>query len=128
MSHSLSISFETAAHFTTHFARLLLAQDIPFDLDLLKLDVPAEATPKTPWRVTRVSRQRYFVPRASKDRVLGLPSPIDYEQDLCLDELEPNSDIYAFAIDKVVSVSPISLDLTARVELEQFERQLRKGQ
>jgi 5'-nucleotidase len=128
MSHSLSISFDTAAHFTTRFARLLLAQDTPYDLDLLKLDVPSEATPQTAWRVTRVSRQRYFVPRASKDRVLGLPSPIDYEQDLCLDELEPNSDIYAFAIDKVVSVSPISLDLTARVELEQFEHQLRQGQ
>jgi 5'-nucleotidase len=126
-SHSTEVDFGSATHFTAHFARLLLNKEIPFDVDVLKLDVPASATPETPWRLTRVSRQRYFVPVAAQDRTLTMPSPIDYEQDIQPEQLEPDSDIYAFAIDQIVSVSPLSLDLTARVNLAQFERQLRGG-
>ena len=125
-SHSKEVSFETATYFTRYFARLLLAQNMPFDADLLKLDVPADATPETPWRLTRVSRQRHFVPVASRGRVLDLPSPIDYQQELDPERLEPDSDIYAFVIEHIVSLSPISIDLTSRVDLEQFEQQLRE--
>lgn len=125
-SHSKEVNFETATYFTRYFARLLLAQNMPFDADLLKLDVPADATPETPWRLTRVSRQRHFVPIASRGRVLDLPSPIDYQQELNPERLEPDSDIYAFVIEHIVSVSPISIDLTSRVDLKQFEQQLRE--
>jgi 5'-nucleotidase len=124
MSHSKDVRFDIAAHFTAFFARLLLDQAMPFDVDLLKLDVPADATPETPWRLTRVSRQRHFVPIASQNRALTTPSPIDYEQDLQPELLEPDSDIYAFVVDGIVSVAPLSFDLTARVNLKQFEQQL----
>lgn len=127
MSHSMEVSFATAVHFTAYFAQLLLSQEMPFDVDLLKLDVPASATPETPWRLTRVSRQRHFVPIASQNRALTMPSPIDYEQAIQPEQLEPDSDIYAFVVDQVVSVAPLSFDLTARVDLKQLERQLRAG-
>jgi 5'-nucleotidase len=125
LSHSKEVDFGTAAHFTTYFACLLLSQQLPPDIHLLKLDVPASATPETPWRITRVSRQRYFVPIAVRQSSLSLPGPMDYERALDPKRLEPDSDIYAFAVDQVVSVSPISFDLTARVQLAQLERQLR---
>lgn len=125
LSHSQEVNFDTAIHFTTYFARWLLTRELPFDVDLLKLDVPASATPETPWRLTRVSRQRYYVPVASRGSNFSMPGPIDYEQDIQVDRLEPDSDIYAFAIDQVVSLSPLSFDLTARLNLAQFERQLR---
>ena len=32
-------------------------------------------------------------------------------------ELDPESDIYVFAVDKLVSVTPLSVDLTSRVNL-----------
>jgi 5'-nucleotidase len=125
LTHSAAVNFDTAAHFTQHFARMILSKTLPFDIDLLKLDVPAGATPETPWRVTRVSRQRHFVPVALPNRLLSMPGPIDYEQELQPDRLETDSDIYAFKVDQVVSVSPISLDLTARVDLDAFEERLR---
>jgi hypothetical protein len=65
------------------------------------------------------------VPVAARQSPLSLPGPLDYERTRDLKQLEPDSDVYAFAIDRVVSVSPISFDLTARVELAQLERQLR---
>jgi 5'-nucleotidase len=125
-SLSLEVDFGVAAHFTGFFARLLLTRELPADVGLLKLDVPPTATVETPWRVTRVSRQRYFVPISMRNTDLSLPSPIDYEQALETDGLEPDSDIYAFAIDQIVSASPISFDLTARVELGWLEQELRQ--
>jgi 5'-nucleotidase len=126
-SHSTEVNFEAAIHFTSYFARQMLNQEVPFDVDLLKIDIPSSATPETPWRLTRVSRQRHFVPIASKDRALTLPGPMDYKQDLQPEQLEPDSDIYAFVIDGIVSASPLSFDLTARVDLAQFEQQLRQS-
>jgi len=32
----------------------------PFDVDVLKVDVPGNATSVTPWRTTRQSRQPYY--------------------------------------------------------------------
>jgi 5'-nucleotidase len=127
LSHSTEVGFEVAAHFTAFFARLLLAQGLPLDVDLIKVDVPADATVETEWRVTRVSRRRYFVPFPSRRADLSLPGPLDYASDLDLDQLEPDSDIYAFIVDQVVSVSPISLDLTARVALKTLENELRSA-
>jgi 5'-nucleotidase len=49
------------------FARLLLENGLPGDVDLLKVDVPSDATPDTPWQLTRVSRQRYYEPMAPNE-------------------------------------------------------------
>jgi 5'-nucleotidase len=125
MSHSTEVNFGAASHFTAVFAQLLLTRDMPFDVDLLKLDVPAGATADTAWRLTRVSRQRHFVPIVRREGALSTPSPLDYVQNVDRDRLEPDSDIYAFAVDQVVSVSPISVDLTGRVDLAAMERALR---
>ncbi|MEE4165633.1 MAG: 5'/3'-nucleotidase SurE, partial [Desulfocapsaceae bacterium] len=42
--------WSTAAHFLQKFALLLLDRKLPFDVDLLKIDVPENALPTTPWR------------------------------------------------------------------------------
>ncbi|MBN1963325.1 MAG: 5'/3'-nucleotidase SurE, partial [Anaerolineae bacterium] len=57
------VDFSAAAYFTRFFADWLLAsQRLPDDVDALKVDVPAGATPDTPWRVTRLSRRRVYWP------------------------------------------------------------------
>jgi 5'-nucleotidase len=57
-----SVDFTAAIHFTRLFARWMLQAALPFDVDVLKIDVPDDATPETPWRLTRASRHIYFVP------------------------------------------------------------------
>src|SRR5215208_801461 len=64
LTYSEDISFLVAAEFTLHIARLLLEKKLPFDVDLLKVDVPSDATVDTPWQLTRISRQRYYEPVA----------------------------------------------------------------
>ena len=124
LSHSEDVDFRAAAHFIAHFARFLLHKELPFDVDVFNLSVPANATIETPWRLTFVSRQRYFALIPTRTGALSSSSPLDYEQNPDVDKSERGSDIYAFAVDQLVSVSPISLDLTSRVELSQLAQAL----
>jgi 5'-nucleotidase len=126
-----TVDFTAAIHFTRLFARLLLTTHLPFDAQLLKLDVPSAATPETPWRLTRVSRHAYFVTvpppgdgltgSAASSCVAGARGKPDYEALAHPERTEPDSDIYALAVDRVVSIAPMSIDLTSRVDRGEME-------
>jgi 5'-nucleotidase len=125
LSYSEDVDFGVAAHFTSYFAQRALNDFLfPFDVDVLKIDVPATATPQTSWRVTSVSRQPYHQ---------GLPSPPDkrgtevepgYVTQVDEATLEPDSDIWAVYMDKVVSVTPLSINLTSRINLPKLQEKL----
>ncbi len=112
------IDFRVAAHFTRHFVQQILGRGLPPGVDLLKMDVPATATPQTPWRFASVSRQRYFHPIPSGRKRLDEQKGIDYRADINYDTLEAESDIYVFAVEKLVSVAPMTINLTAPVALK----------
>jgi 5'-nucleotidase len=120
-----SIDFDTAIHFTRLFARRILETSLPFDVDVLKLDVPDDATPETPWRLTRASRHPYFVTVPPKRTNLAEPLTLDYDTTACPEHTEPDSDIYALAVNRVVSVAPLSIDLTSRTDFDEIEALLR---
>lgn len=114
--HHGETDWRAAAHFARHFALRLLERAMPQDVDVLKVDVPEGATSDTPWRLTRLSRQHYV------QVILDKPHPRSALGEghiaVCVDEatLEPDSDIYALVRDKVVSVTPLSLDATSRTQ------------
>jgi len=110
------IDFSVAAYFARYFAQQVFAHGLPPGVDLLKIDVPATASPTTPWRATSVSRQRYYRLTSQRDR--NDDHVIDYEVHINPDTVEPTSDIYVFAVEKLVSVTPITINLTAPVALE----------
>ncbi|MGD8966599.1 MAG: 5'/3'-nucleotidase SurE [Anaerolineae bacterium] len=120
-----SVDFTAAIHFTRLFARHMLDVMLPFDVSVLKLDVPASATPDTPWRLTRVSTHTYFAPVPPQRKRLAEPAAIDYEPIADPERTEPDSDIYALAVDRVISVAPLSYDLTSRVDKGMMEELLR---
>ncbi len=110
--------WRAAVHFTRYFAGRMLACDLPFDVDVLKVDIPQDATVETPWRVTRQSRHTYYgnmLAEVFNDGRIG--GKIDYHVAVNPAFVEPDSDIYAFLRDQVVSVTPLSLDCTSRVDL-----------
>jgi 5'-nucleotidase len=122
MTNDPSVDFSAAIHFTRLFARLWLeAEPLP-DVDVLKIDIPKNATPDTPWRITRVERRPYFRPLPSKRDRLTDAGPIGYE-------LRPDPDLDrlsdAAAIQEgVVSVTPLSLDITSRIAVDDLRRAL----
>lgn len=124
-SHSTEVDFSTAAYFTAYFGKLLLAKRFPPDVDVLKVDLPCDATPETPWTVTRLSRKRYFEPLAPQRTSWDEPARIGYYRNDADFADEPGTDVYALQAQRIISVTPLSLDLTSRVELGEFERLLR---
>ena len=125
--HSDEVDFTVAAHFTHFFAARLLERRMPFDVDVLKVDVPCDAKPGTLWRMTRLSRQRYFRPLPSGRRNLADKIRLGYDMFVDHAGLEANSDVEALVVDRVVAVTPLSLDLTSRVPLGEVEALLRQA-
>jgi 5'-nucleotidase len=127
LSYSKDIDFSAAAYFTSLFGRAMLERHLPEDVDLLKVDVPCDATSQTPWVVNRLSRQAYFVPitptRASWDQ----PERVGYRRIVELGGAQADTDVYALRVRRLVSVTPVSLDMTSRVDLQEFDHFLRDG-
>jgi 5'-nucleotidase len=100
---------------------------MPPDVDLLKLDVPTAATPETPWEITRISRQRYYVPVATKRSSWDVPGNVDYREGAILEGEDQDSDVYVLRVKQHVSVTPLSMDFTSRVDFDGLNRLLRDG-
>ena len=125
LSYSEAVDFSTAAHFTQRLAAALLEGDLPEDVDLLKVDVPSDATEATEWRMTRLERTRYYLPRGPERDQLDEPGTVDYDVVEDAKDLTPGSDAYVLRVEGLVAVTPLSLDMTARVDLEELGRQIR---
>ncbi len=126
-SHHLYTSqdWHASAYFLSMFASLLLEKKLPADVQALKIDVPDDATVDTEWKITRLARTFYY------SRVIAEPTPqsrvCDAKMQIVVDRenLDPDSDIHALAVDRVVSVTPLSLDLTSRVDLSALQQSLK---
>jgi 5'-nucleotidase len=123
LSYSTEVDFSVAALFAQKFARLLLGLPHQPDVDVLKVEVPEGAKPDTPWRVTRVSRQRYYHPLKPERAALADAGHVGYQRLVEPDLVEPDSDVGAL-LDHYVSVTPLSQDITSRVDFGELGRTL----
>lgn len=118
LTYSDQVDFDAAAYFARHFGEWLMKHPArPDDVDLLKIDVPWNATRRTKWRVTRLSRRRVYWPTRPERASLGADGKLGYQYNADASRAEPDSDVYAVLHDKVVSVTPISLDMTSRTDM-----------
>jgi len=117
LSYSNEVDFAAAAYFSRLFGEWLMDNKTPDDVDVLKIDVPAGATTETPWRMTRLSRNRIYWPTRPERVALDEIGRMGYHYEANPAEAEPDSDVYAVLHDRVVSVTPISLDMTSRTDL-----------
>ncbi len=121
LSHSEAVDFSAAAAFTRRLGKWLLDGAIlPADVDMLKVDLPWGATSETEWRMTRLSRRRVYMPTRPRRQALSEPAKLGYRYNSEPGSPEPGSDVHALTHDKVISVTPISLDMTSRVNLHQL--------
>jgi 5'/3'-nucleotidase len=123
LSYSDEVDFSVAAAFSRKFGQWLIEHHgRPDDVDVLKLEIPEGATMETPWRVTRLSRRRVFWPTRPERAVLSDIGRMGYHFDADPAKAEPDSDVYAVLWDKVISVTPISLDLTSRTDMFRLQQ------
>ncbi len=125
LSYSRDVDFSAAGFFTTYFGRMLLKKQMPTDVHVLKVDIPSDATPETGWEITRVSRRRYYEPTPPDRESWEQPGMVGYQLSGDPSQDSTDSDVYAVRVKRVVSVTPLSLDMTSRVDLGQLEEHLR---
>lgn len=128
LSNSPEIDFSVAAQFTKRFAKMLLENKFPKEAQVLNINVPSNATLDTEWRITRLSLHRVYRPILRREgtweergEIAGEFSNIDYST------LPEDTDVYNLYSARRVSVTPLTLDLTARVDLQQLESDLRRS-
>ncbi len=121
LSLSQDVDFSAAGYFTRVIAKAMLEKTLPEDVDVIKLDIPKSATPDTPWVITRQSRIRYYIPKPAKRQSLSDRGPVGYRIYYDPQVLEKDSDIYTVLVDKKVSVTPISIDMTSRTNFSKLK-------
>ncbi len=125
LSYSKEVDFSTAAHFTAQVAARLLERGLPPGADLLKLDVPSDATPATPLVWTRLSRQRYFHPTRPERSDWSKKGYVGYEVRFDLASEPRDTDAYVMIGKRQVSLTPLTLDFTASTAPEDLDQFLR---
>jgi len=107
------VCWQVASHFSNRVAISVLANGLPDGVDLLNVNVPEGITEQAECRITRQSRHPYFTTRVKEPKHDSRFGDGRCVVDLDHDGLEKDSDIYAIAKDKVVSVTPLRVDMTA---------------
>ena len=125
LSHSEEIDFSTAGYFTAYFAKRILEKKLSEGIDLMKVEVPAHATPETEWQISKLSPQRYYQPTPAVRDSWEQPGRIVYKEVLNLEQEEEDTDVYVLRKKKMVAVTPLNLDMTARVKFSDFDKLLR---
>lgn len=118
------VNFTVAAYFTRYFANLLLQKKLPPDVDVIKVDVPSDATTQTPWLVTNLLRTRYYDLIPPKRLSWEQPGLVGY-RNLSDENYTPGTDAHTVRVARKISVTPISLDLTSRISLKNLDEFLR---
>ena len=121
------VDFTTSAYFTKFFAKLMLEKQLPEDVHVLNVVIPAGATPETPWKVTPLADFRYYEPyvvREGRFKDKGRITSHILDQA----DIKPGNDVHTVRIEKIVSVTPLSINLTSRANLADFEKMLRSAE
>ena len=127
LTYSDEIDFSVSAHFVEYFGRIMMEKDLPFDVDVLKIDIPANATIETPWMLTKLCRRSFYEAIPADRRNLNEHGPMGYRATDRWKDADVGSDTHTVRVREMVSVTPLSLDLTSRIDLEAFEAYLRKA-
>jgi len=125
-SYSRDVDFSAAAHFAAYFARILLNKKFPEEVQVLKVEIPSDAAHSTGWEMARLTRQRYYEALRPVRASWDVPVTVDYREAMQFENEPEDTDAYVLRKKRRVAVTPLSLDLTARVDMAALGRLMRK--
>jgi 5'-nucleotidase len=125
LSYSKEVNFRTAGHFTKYFGQILLDGKLDERVQILKVDLPADANEETPWEITRLSNVRYYLPNVEPRKDWNQPVQMSYRTEEDLSLFPEDSDVYTVLKKRLISVTPMQMDLTAPVDFKQLEQSFR---
>jgi 5'-nucleotidase len=115
LHHGAKHSFEVAAKVLARVASKVLDHGMPRGVDVLNINVPVGAREDTEIVVTRLARKIFKTTVQERFDPRGRPYYwIDGEL-ICCDA--PGTDVQTLYQEKKISITPLSLDSTARIEM-----------
>lgn len=118
-SYNKSVDFSSAAHFTRKIADIILREELPFDTDVIKLEIPLSATTETKSVITRLDRKQYYGTKI-EDRKSVFTSPAKVKH-FAQKGFYSKTDTDAYALAQGwVSITPLSIDLTTRASMDEI--------
>ncbi|MBO8173928.1 MAG: 5'/3'-nucleotidase SurE [Thermococcus sp.] len=118
------INFTTAKFFLRKIAEAVLRRGLPKGVDMLNVNVPYDANENTPIEITRLARRMYNPSIEERIDPKGTPYYWIVGTQCPREVLEPGTDMYAVKVERKVSVTPINIDMTAKVDLGQLREHL----
>ena len=107
------IDWKPAKTILRQFVEDVLIHGMPKGTDIWNINVPAYIKEPFSYRITVQSRQNYFYFIKPEKRRFDKPYSLKAMQYVDVDSLEKNSDIYAVYVENKISVTPLSVDMTA---------------
>ncbi|WP_297438196.1 5'/3'-nucleotidase SurE [Thermococcus sp.] len=114
------VEFSVGAHFLREMAKVILRRGLPDGVDMLNVNVPGDATSETGIVITRLARKRYNP--TVEERIDPRGHPYYWVVGRQTTEFEPGTDAYTLKVERKVSVTPINIDMTARVDFRELKR------
>jgi 5'-nucleotidase len=94
----------------------VLRSGFPSKVSILNINVPDKATELTEVRTTRQSRHNYSAFIQPEPRDFSKGYTLKARIDLNIEDIDQDSDIYAIAFDEVISVTPLTWDLSMNLD------------
>lgn len=85
---------------------------MPEGVNYYNINLPEVMGAEPAYRITRLSRQNYYVFQKPEPRDLSKPYQLQAKLQVDESKLDKNSDIYAIYVDKVISVTPMTWDMS----------------
>ncbi|MCJ7445965.1 MAG: 5'/3'-nucleotidase SurE [Methanotrichaceae archaeon] len=119
LHHGTKYSFEVASKLVRRLASRVLEIGLPEGVDIVNVNVPTGATEKTEIVVTRLARKIFRTAVQERFDPRGRPYYwIDGEL-ICFDA--DGTDVQTIYQEKKISITPLTLDSTARIDLKKME-------
>lgn len=114
-SQFMKMDWTEAQNILRLWTKRVLEEGMPKGVDLWNINVPASAVEPGSYRITTQSMQNYIHFIRPGKRELERPFRLDTMMRIDEDVLEKESDIYAVHVDRITSVTPMSLDLSVKL-------------
>lgn len=121
------LDYKAAAHFCRLFANAVMKGSFGKDVHVLKIEVPKNAVAETPWEVSRLSMKSLYMISKAERSDLRSPGRLEWYMEPNHSLFEEGTDVHTILVKKMVAVTPLSLDMTSRVDLGELGDGLRKA-
>jgi len=111
-----------AAHFCRLFAEALAEGSLGEDVQVLKVEVPGNASISTPWEISRLSKKSLYIVKTAERSNLSNPGKLNWKIQPDFALFKEGTDAHTVFIKEHVAVTPLSLDMTSRIDLNELKR------